>query len=95
MEFMNDDTESIQNIDISNSADWMRFNSKEVVVDNDPFSIGEAELKKLMDLVLTLDEKCLESFQKIYWSRRNWNATKFTTTSSYWLCNVRSCATSV
>ncbi len=64
MEFINDDTDPTQNIDISNSADWMRFNSKEVVVDNDPFSIGEAELKKVNGLGTSFRRKMSREFSK-------------------------------
>jgi PBSX family phage portal protein len=64
MEFINDDTEFVQNIDISNSADWVRFNSKEVVVDNDPFNIGESELKKVNGLSTNFRRKMSREFSK-------------------------------
>ena len=64
MEFINDDTETVTNIDISNSADWMRFNSKEVAVDNDPFNIGESELKKVNGLSTNFRRKMSREFSK-------------------------------
>ena len=49
MEFINEE-ESSQQIEISNSADWVKFNNREVVLDNDPFNIGDEELKKVHGL---------------------------------------------
>lgn len=64
MQFINDDGESVQNIDISNSSDWIKFNNKDVVVDNDPFNIGEAELKKVSGLSTNFKRKMSRELSK-------------------------------
>jgi len=64
MEFINDDKESIKNIDISNSSDWIKFNNKDVVVDTDPFNIGEVELKKVNGLSTNFRRKMSREFSK-------------------------------
>jgi capsid portal protein len=48
MEFIEDDT--TQNIEVSNVADWMKFNTVVDVKTNDPFKIQEEELKKVRGL---------------------------------------------
>jgi PBSX family phage portal protein len=64
MEFINDDDVSPETIDISNSADWFKFNNKEVVVDTDPFNIEAQELKKVNGLSTTFRRKVSRDIQK-------------------------------
>jgi PBSX family phage portal protein len=64
MEFINDDDVSPETIDISNSADWFKFNNKEVVVDTDPFNIEAQELKKVSGLSTTFRRKVSRDIQK-------------------------------
>jgi PBSX family phage portal protein len=64
MEFINDNSDSVQNIEISNSTDWIRFSSKEASVDNDPFNIGELELKKVNGLSTNFRRKMSREFSK-------------------------------
>jgi PBSX family phage portal protein len=64
MEFINDDESSAETIDISNSADWFKFNNKEVVVDTDPFNIEAQELKKVNGLSTTFRRKVSRDIQK-------------------------------
>ena len=64
MEFMNEESSVSETIDISNSADWIKFNNKEVVLNNDPFSIEGEDLKKVNGLSPTFRRKISREFQK-------------------------------
>jgi len=64
MEFVENESQISQEINISNSADWFKFNSKEATVDNDPFSIGEQELKKVNGLGTNFRRKMSREFSK-------------------------------
>lgn len=48
MEFIQEDNEAVNEISISNTADWFSF--KKEAVSNDPFDIAEDDLKKLRGL---------------------------------------------
>ena len=61
---MNEESSVSETIDISNSADWIKFNNKEVVINNDPFSIEGEELKKVNGLSPTFRRKISREFQK-------------------------------
>jgi PBSX family phage portal protein len=61
---MNEESSVSETIDISNSADWIKFNNKEVVLNNDPFSIEGEELKKVSGLSPTFRRKISREFQK-------------------------------
>jgi PBSX family phage portal protein len=64
MEFINDEETNSNTVDISNSADWFKFNNPESVVDNDLFNIGEEELKKLHGLSPAFRRKMSRDFAK-------------------------------
>ena len=63
MEFVNEE-DTTESIHISNSADWIKFNNKEVTIDNDPFNIGEEDLKKVNGLGTNFRRKMSREFSK-------------------------------
>ena len=64
MEFIDDEQDSSQRIDISNSADWVKFNNKEVSLNTDPFNIEGEELKKVNGLGTSFRRKMSREFSK-------------------------------
>ncbi|MGA1049115.1 MAG: hypothetical protein ACO3UU_13990, partial [Minisyncoccia bacterium] len=52
------------NIEISNVADWMRFNTQAVQTNDDPFSIEGEELLKLSGLSPAIRRKASRDIQK-------------------------------
>jgi len=53
-----------QQIEISNIADWNKFSNPAPTVDNDPFKIGEDEIRKLRGLSPTFRRKLSREFSK-------------------------------
>ena len=66
MEFMPDELENQDSIEISNVGDWMKFNSPEVTRENDPFKIEGEELKKVTGLSPAFRRKMGREFSKAY-----------------------------
>jgi len=64
MEFIDDEQDSSQRIDISNSADWVKFNNREVSLNTDPFNIEGEELKKVNGLGTSFRRKMSREFSK-------------------------------
>jgi PBSX family phage portal protein len=63
MEFINDEEGLSNEILISNDSDWIKFNKKPVV-ENDPFKIEGAELKKVNGLGSSFKRKVSRDLQK-------------------------------
>ncbi len=64
MEFIDEENNLSQEVSISNSADWFKFNNKEVTIDNDPFNIDEDSLKKVHGLSPAFRRKMSREFSK-------------------------------
>ena len=64
MEFIEDD--NTQNIEVSNVADWMKFNTIADVKTNDPFKIQEEDLKKVRGLSPAFRRKMSREFSKAF-----------------------------
>ena len=61
---MEDRSDESQNIEISNSADWLIANSHAQVISTDPFTIEGEDLKKVNGLSPTFRRKISREFQK-------------------------------
>lgn len=48
MQFIEDENENQESISISNAADWLKFSSKSIAEDTDPFNLNGDEQKNLM-----------------------------------------------
>ena len=64
MQFIEDENDNQESISISNAADWLKFSSKSIVEDLDPFNIEGEELKKLNGLGSTFRRKMGRDIQK-------------------------------
>jgi len=64
MQFIEDENENQESISISNAADWLKFSSKSIVEDTDPFNLEGEELKKLNGLGSTFRRKMGRDIQK-------------------------------
>lgn len=53
-----------QYVEISNIADWNKFNAPSPTIDNDPFKIGEDEIRKIRGLSPTFRRKLSREFSK-------------------------------
>jgi PBSX family phage portal protein len=63
MEFVEDDNNTTEQINISNESDWIKFNQMPVE-ENDPFNIEGEELKKVNGLSPTFRRKISRDLQK-------------------------------
>lgn len=63
MEFIEDDNDSVNEINISNESDWIKFN-KTPVTEDDPFNIEGEELKKVGGLSPAFRRKVSRDLQK-------------------------------
>jgi len=63
MEFIDDIKTVNTDINISNESDWIKFNNK-TIVENDPFNIEGAELKKINGLSPTFRRKISRDIEK-------------------------------
>ena len=63
MEFIEENEELSNEINISDQSDWIKFNNKPVVV-NDPFKIEGEELKKVNGLSSSFRRKVSRDIQK-------------------------------
>lgn len=59
-----EEDDSTQNIEVSNVSDWMQFSKKVESKDNDPFNMGEDELRKVGGLSPAFRRKMGREFQK-------------------------------
>ena len=59
-----EDNDNSESIELSNVADWFKFNSKEESTDNDPFKIEGEELKKVYGLSPAFRRKMNRDFSK-------------------------------
>lgn len=64
MEFIEDNQDDL--IEISNVADWNKFNTIKDEVSNDPFSIGKEDLQKLSGLSPAFRRKMSREFSKAF-----------------------------
>ncbi len=64
MQFIEDENENQESISISNAADWLKFSSKSIVENTDPFNLDGDELKKLNGLGSTFRRKISRDIQK-------------------------------
>jgi PBSX family phage portal protein len=62
MDYINEDVEAVNEIQISNTADWFSF--KKEAVSNDPFDLGKDDLLKLRGLSPTFRRKMGREFSK-------------------------------
>jgi hypothetical protein len=62
MEFIEDETED--SVNISNVADWMKFNAPSTSTENDPFKIEGEDLRKVNGLGSTFRRKMGRDLQK-------------------------------
>ena len=62
MEYINENVDPVNEIQISNTADWFSF--KKEASSNDPFDIGEDELRKVNGLSPAFRRKMGREFSK-------------------------------
>jgi PBSX family phage portal protein len=66
MEFIEEDNEAVDQIQLSNVADWFSFNKATEVIDNDPFNIDLDGIKKLNGLSPAFRRKVGREFSKAF-----------------------------
>jgi len=59
-----EDNDISDQVEISNSADWIKFNTAETSSSQDPFAIGEEDLKKVRGLGTSFKRKMSREFSK-------------------------------
>jgi len=64
MEFIEDDNEMQDSINISNVADWMKFNAPSASTETDPFKVDGEELRKINGLGSSFRRKMGRDLQK-------------------------------
>jgi len=64
MQFIEDENENQESISISNAADWLKFSSKSIVENTDPFNLEGEDLKKLNGLGSSFRRKMGRDIQK-------------------------------
>jgi PBSX family phage portal protein len=64
MEFIDDEENSVREIEISNAADWAKFNSPKNTISNDPFKVEGEDLSKIAGLGPSFRRKMNRDLQK-------------------------------
>ena len=64
VEFLEDEIDSVDTINISNTADWFHFQKAEE--HDDPFKVGLDEIKKLRGLGTNFKRKINRDFSKAF-----------------------------
>ncbi len=64
MEFIDDEENSISEIEISNAADWVKYNSPKNTISNDPFKVEGEDISKISGLGPTFRRKMNRDLQK-------------------------------